>query len=165
MTAFLMAHKGNLAAYKDGMFVPSLNDADLDEYLQDERRFSFRWVIVDDEKTRILSEISKLLASIGATAPASDPLEAAKGLVALVFRLTPWTQRTSTLTDEARQVRDILAKASDPHRVLFIDLAAVFGAANGADYVEALRGPITELAGAYEAMLRKVCLLYTSRCV
>lgn len=156
MTAFLVAHKGNLAVYKDGMFVPSLNDADLDEYLQDEKRFSFRWVVVDDEKTRILSGISKLLASIGATAPASDPLEAAKGLVALVFRLPPWTQRTSTLTTEARAVRDILAKASDPHRVLFIDLAAVIGAANGTDYVDALRGPIIELAGAYEAMLRKV---------
>lgn len=156
MTAFLLAHKGNLAVYKDGMFVPSLNDADLDEYLQDDRRFSFRWVVVDDEKTRILSGISKLLASIGAAAPASDPLEAAKGLVALVFRLPPWTQRTSTLTEEARTVRDILAKASDPHRVLFMDLAAVFGAANGADYVDALRGPITELAGAYEAMLRKI---------
>jgi hypothetical protein len=156
MTAFLLVHKGNLAVYKGGMFVPSLNDADLDEYLQDERRFSFRWVVVDDEKTRILSGISKLLASIGAAAPASDPLEAAKGLVALVFRLPPWTQRTSTLTEEARTVRDILAKASDPHRVLFIDLAAVFGAANGADYVDALRGPITELAGAYEAMLRKI---------
>lgn len=156
VTAFLLAHKGNLAVYKDGMFVPSLNDADLDEYLQDERRFSFRWVVVDDEKTRILSGISKLLASIGAAAPASDPLEAAKGLVALVFRLPPWTQRTSTLTAEARAVRDILAKASDPHRVLFMDLAAVFGTANGADYVDALRGPIVELAGAYEAMLRKV---------
>lgn len=156
MTAFLLAHKGNLAVYKDGMFVPSLNDADLDEYLQDERRFSFRWVVVDDEKTRILSGISKLLASIGATVPASDPLEAAKALVALVFRLPNWTKRTATLSDEARQVRDILAKASDPHRVLFMDLAAVFGAANGADYVDALRGPIAELAGAYEAMLRKI---------
>lgn len=156
MTAFLLAHKGNLAVYRDGMFVPILNDADLDEYLQDEKRFSFRWVVVDDEKTRILSGIAKLLASIGAAAPASDPLEAAKGLVALVFRLPPWTQRTSMLTDKARQVRDILAKASDPYRVLFIDLAAVFGAANGADYVNALRDPITELAGAYEAMLRKI---------
>lgn len=156
MTAFLLAHKGNLAVYKDGMFVPSLNDVDLDEYLQDEQRFSFRWVVVDDEKTRILSGISKLLASIGAVAPASDPLEAAKGLVALVFRLPPWTQRTAKLTTEARAVRDILSKASDPHRVLFMDLAAVFGAANGSDYVNALRGPITELAGAYEAMLRKI---------
>ncbi|MFU2489585.1 ATP-binding protein [Thauera sp. WH-1] len=156
MTAFLLAHKGNLAVYKDGMFVPSLNDADLDEYLQDERRFSFRWVVVDDEKTRILSGISSLLASIGAAAPASDPLEAAKGLVALVFRLPNWTKRTATLSPEAREVRDILAKASDPHRVLFMDLAAVFGAANGSDYVDALRAPIIELAGAYEAMLRKI---------
>lgn len=156
VTAFLLAHKGNLAVYKDGMFIPSLNDAHLDEYLQDERRFSFRWVIVDDEKTRILSGISHLLASIGAAAPASDPLEAAKGLVALVFRLPNWTKRTVTLTAEAREVRDILSTASDPHRVLFMDLAAVFGAASGSDYVDALRGPITELAGAYEAMLRKI---------
>jgi hypothetical protein len=156
MTAFMLAHKGNLAVYKDGMFVPALNDADLDEYLQDERRFSFRWVVVDDEKSKILSGISELLASIGASAPASDPLEAARGLVALVFRLPAWTQRTATLSKEARSVRDILAKANDPHRVIFLDLAAVFGAANGSDYVEALRTPITELAGAYEAMLRKI---------
>ena len=83
-------------------------------------------------------------------------MEAAKSLVALVLRLPNWTKRTATLSAEAREVRDILAKANDPHRVLFIDLAAVFGAANGSDYVDALRAPIIELAGAYEGMLRKI---------
>lgn len=156
MTAFLMAYKGNLAVYKDGMFVASLNDADIDEYLQDKKRFAFRWVVVDTEKSKILTGISELLQSIGVTAHASDPLEAARGLVALVFRLPIWTQRTNTLSKAAREVRDILLKANDPHRVLFLDLAAVFGMPSGADYVDALRGPIKELVGAYEAMLRKI---------
>lgn len=156
LTAFLFAHKGNIAVYKDGIFIPRLTDADIDEYLQDLRRFSLRWVVIDEEKTRILSGISEILAEVGAASAARDPLEAARGLVALVFGLSAWCQRTHCISDEARAVRDTLLKASDPHKVLFVDLAAVLESTSGSDYVEALRGPITELAKAYDALLQRI---------
>jgi hypothetical protein len=54
LTAFLLAHKSNVAVYKDGMFIPRLTDADIDEYLQEASRFSLRWVVIDEEKARIL---------------------------------------------------------------------------------------------------------------
>lgn len=156
LTAFLLAHKGNVAVYKDGIFVPRLTDADIDEYLQDARRFSLRWVTIDEEKTKILSGISKILREVGASSAAKDPLEAARGLVALVLGLPAWVQRTGCLSPEARSVRDTLLKASDPHKVLFVDLAAVFGGADGKAYVKALRGPVRELAGAYDALLKRI---------
>jgi len=156
LTAFLLAHKGNVAAYKDGVFVPRLTDADIDEYLQDARRFSLRWVTIDQEKTKILSGISKILSEVGAASAAKDPLEAARGLVALVLGLPAWVQRTGCLSPEARSVRDTLLKASDPHKVLFVDLAAVFGGADGKEYVDALRGPVKELAEAYDALLKRI---------
>lgn len=156
LTAFLLAHKGNVATYKDGVFVPRLTDADIDEYLQDARRFSLRWVTIDEEKTKILSGIAKILSEVGAASTAKDPLEAARGLVALVLGLPAWVQRTSCLSSEARSVRDTLLKASDPHKVLFVDLAAVFGGVDGKKYVDALRGPIKELAEAYNALLRRI---------
>lgn len=155
-TAFLLAHKGNVAAYKDGVFVPRVTDADIDEYLQDEKRFSLRWVTIDDEKKRILDGIAEILSSVGAVSAANDPLEAARGLVAMVLGLPAWTQRTGTLSLEARSVRDTLLKASDPHKVLFVDLAAVLGTANGDAYVSALRGPVEELWSAYESLLRRI---------
>ncbi len=53
-------------------------------------------------------------------------------------------------------MRDTLLKASDPHKVLFIDLAALLENTSGQSYVEALRGPIIEIAGAYDALLERI---------
>lgn len=158
LAAFVLAHQSNVAVYKDGMFIPRLTDADIDEYLQDASRFSLRWVIIDEEKARILGGIANILAEVGHAAEARDPLEAARGLVALVFNLPVWTQRTHELSDGARAIRDTLLKASDPHKVLFVDLVALLDTSDGDAYVEALRNPIAELAGAYETMLRRVDL-------
>lgn len=154
--AFLLAHKGNLALYKDGMFIPRVTDADIDEYLQDSARFSMRWILIDQEKANILSGISDILTEVGASAKTRDPLEAARGLVALIFGLPAWSQRTHTLSDTARAVRDTLLKASDPHKVLFIDLAALLENSGGPSYVDALRGPITEIARAYDSLLARI---------
>ena len=156
LAAFMLAHQSNVAVYKDGIFIPHLTDADIDEYLQDANRFSLRWVVIDEEKARILSGIANTLSEVGHAAEARDPLEAARGLVALVFNLPVWTQRTHQLSDRARAIRDTLLKASDPHKVLFVDLVALLDTSDSDAYVEALRSPIAELAGAYETMLRSV---------
>lgn len=156
LTAFLLAHKANIAVYKDGMFLPRLTDFDIDECLQDPDRFSLRWVAIDEDKNRILEGISKLLADIGESVGAADPLEAARGLVAMVFNLPEWARRTSRLGQTAKDMRDMLLKASDPHKVLFVDLASLLGAADGKTYVKALHAPLQELAGAYSKMLSDV---------
>jgi hypothetical protein len=74
----------------------------------------------------------------------------------MVFSLPAWSQRTHRISDRARAVRDTLLKASDPHKVLFVDLVAILGTQDGTSYVEQLREPVIELAGAYDALLRKV---------
>ena len=156
LTVFMLAHKANVAVYKDGMFLPRLTDFDIDECLQDPDRFSLRWVAIDEDKTRILDGISKLLAEIGESAGAGDPLEAARGLVAMVFNLPEWARRTQRLGETPKAMRDMLLKASDPHKVLFVDLASLLDATDGETYVNALRAPLQELAGAYEKMLAEV---------
>jgi hypothetical protein len=156
LAAFLLAHKANVAVYKDGMFVPRLTDFDIDECLQDPDRFSLRWVAINEDKSRILEGISKLLTEIGETSGAAEPLEAARGLVAMVFNLPEWARRTSRLGRTAREMRDMLLKATDPHKVLFVDLASLLGALDGKAYVKALRAPLQELAGAYGKMLAEV---------
>jgi hypothetical protein len=156
LTAFLLANKGNLALYKDGAFVPELTEADLDEYLQDASRFSLRWIVIDEQKTAILQGVAKVLSELGAAPESMDPLESARGLVAVVFALPAWSQRTMRLSARARAVRDILLKASDPHRVLFIDLPGALDGKVGAQFVEELRSPVAELVGAYDELLRGI---------
>nr|WP_315463248.1 ATP-binding protein [uncultured Rhodoferax sp.] len=155
-TAFLLAHKANVAVYKDGMFIPRLTDFDIDECLQTPDRFSLRWVTLDENKNYILEGISTLLTEIGENVGAADPLEAARGLVAMVFNLPEWARRTSRLGAVAKDMRDMLLKASDPHKVLFVDLTSLLGATDGAAYIEALRVPLQELVGAYGKMLTGV---------
>ncbi|NCG53482.1 ATP-binding protein [Serratia fonticola] len=156
LMAFLLAYKGNIAVYKDGLFIPNITDADIDEYLQDERRFALRWIVIDNEKQKILEGIGQILASIGATSDSADPLEAARSLVAMVIGLPNWTQRTARLSSEAKKVRDTLLKANDPHKVLFIDLAAALDVENGQDYIDALQAPIEEIWNAYEKLLHQI---------
>ena len=129
LTAFLLAHKANVAVYKDGMFVPRLTDFDIDECLQDPDRFSLRWVAIDEDKNRILEGISEAPGRDRRdAAEAADPLEAARGLVAMVFNLPEWARRTPRWAKAAKDMRDMLLKASDPHKVLFVDLASLLGA-------------------------------------
>ncbi|QDJ49343.1 ATP-binding protein [Bordetella hinzii] len=156
LTAFLLANKANVAVYKDGMFVPRLTDFDIDECLQDPKRFALRWVTIDEDKNQILKGISNILAEIGENAGAADPLEAARSLVSMVFNLPEWVRRTSRLSQTAREMRDMLLKANDPHKVLFVDLASLLRAADGKAYVKALRAPLQELASAYGKMLAEV---------
>lgn len=156
LTAFLLAHKANVAVYKEGMFIPRLSDADIDECLQDPSRFTLRWIAIDEDKSKILEGISNLLAEVGEKSGASDPLDAARGLVAMVFNLPEWSRRTQRMGDTAKSIRDMLLKASDPHKVLFVDLASLLGAADGKSYVEELRAPLQEIATAYSKMLAEV---------
>ena len=60
------------------------------------------------------------------------------------------------LSETAKDMRDMLLKASDPHKVLFVDLASLLNTADGKAYVKALRAPLQELAGAYGKMLAEV---------
>jgi hypothetical protein len=156
LTAFVMAYKGNIAVYKDGVFVPAMSDADMDELLQDETRYSLRWITIDADKAKILAGISQILSEIGRGTSAEDPLEAARALVSMLLSLPAWSQRTQRLSREARAVRDTLLRASDPHKVLFVDLASIIGTGSESDYVEGLRLPLHQLANAYENMLGQI---------
>lgn len=156
LTAFLLAHKANIAVYKDGMFIPRLSDADIDECLQDPARFTLRWIAIDEDKSRILEGISTLLEEVGEKGGAADPLEAARGLVATIFNLPEWSRRTQSLGETAKAIRDMLLKASDPHKVLFVDLPSLLEADDGKAYVTALRAPLQEITTAYPKMLSEV---------
>lgn len=156
LTVFLLAHKANIAVYKEGMFIPKLSDADIDECLQDPTRFTLRWIAIDKDKSQILEGIASLLEEIGEKGGAADPLEAARGLVAMMFNMPEWARRTQHLGETAKAIRDMLLKANDPHKVLFVDLPSLLDATDATTYLAALRNPLQEIATAYPKMLSDV---------
>lgn len=153
--AFALANQHRMAVYKDGMFVPQIRPVDVDEALQDPSRFAIRHVQINEHRRDILKGVAKHLRKLGRTVEA-EPLEAARGLVTLVFDLPPWSRRTLLLSDRTRAVRDTLAKASDPHRVLFVDLPVLFGDLPVSKFLEALGDTLQEMQSAYPEMLSRV---------
>ncbi len=153
--AFALANQHRMAVYKDGMFVPQIRPVDVDEALQDPSRFAIRHVQINEHRRDILKGVAKHLRKLDRTVEA-EPLEAARGLVTLVFDLPPWSRRTLLLSDRTRAVRDTLAKASDPHRVLFVDLPVLFGDLPVPKFLEALGDSLQEMQSAYPQMLSRV---------
>lgn len=153
--AFLLCHADTVAVYRDGIFEPKITDVDVDEMLQDPNRFSLRWVQETGERKRSLKEIAAVTEAFGFKPKSAAPLEVAKSLVALAFSAPNWSRRTQELSAESRAVRDVLLKASDPHRLLFMDLPEVLKA-SPTELSGRLSGPLQELLGAYEGMVRRL---------
>lgn len=153
--AFVIANQHRMALYKDGMFVPQLREVDIDEALQDPNRFALRHVPVDKHKGDILRGVADHLRRLG-RGGTSEPLEAARGLVSLVFELPPWTRRTQLLQPRTLAVRDTLAHASDPHKVLFVDLPILFQGVPLTQYLRELGQALEEMQSAYDATLSRV---------
>lgn len=154
--AFFMAHRQNLAMYIEGVFCPELTDANVDEWLQDPSRIGFRYVQIGSQRRDILEGLSSALSQRLGRAIAPDPLDSARGLVSLAFALPNWTRRTESISSIAKDVRALLLKAHDPHKVLFNDLPALLSCDDGEELVDRVVKVIEELTDAYPAMLRIV---------
>lgn len=154
--AFFLANRQNLALYIEGVFIPDLTEPYLDEWLQDASRIVFRYVEIGEDRKKMLLQLSKTLNKHLINPISPNPLDSARALVALVLRLPGWTKRSTTLSAHAQMVRDLLLKASDPHKVLFIDLPTILSVTDPQDLTDAIIQAISELEQAYPILLRSV---------
>jgi len=155
LLAFALAHAEHIAVYRDGMFEPKLTDVDADELLQDPRRFNLRWVDKDTDHIASLESIALALDQCGFPTNGNSPLDVSRSLVKLAFSLSSWAKRTQRVSKTAKAVRDVLLRASDPNRLLMIDLPAILGVPLR-EIGSTLEPLLKELLDAYPQMLRRV---------
>lgn len=153
--AFFLANRPKLALYIENTFIPELTDAYLDEWLQDPRRVTWRFVQIDGKEEALLSELSKALRGQLGTA-ALDPLDSARALVGIVFNLPLWVRRTETLSNRTKSIRRLLLNASDPHKVLFQDLPLALETTNPVEIAKDVAEITQELTLAYSNRLETV---------
>ena len=155
LLAFALTHTDHIAIYRDGMFEPKLTDVDADELLQDPRRFSLRWVIKNTDHVAALESIASTLTRCGFAPKSISALGVSRNLVKLVFSLSFWAKRTQRVSPQARAVRDILLRASDPNRLLLIDLPNTLGV-SALEVGATIEPLLKELLEAYPKMLHSV---------
>lgn len=154
--AFYVAHRSQLAMYVDGVFTPDLTEPVVDDWLQDPQRIRFQYVAASKDQESLVRAIAASVSEQANVNIVAAPLDAARALVGMVMALPGWTKRTLTVSQTAQDVRAMLLKASDPHKVLFADLPTLLKADSSGDLVARLRAVTEELSSAYGHMLERV---------
>ncbi len=163
--AFILSLRREVAFYRQNVFQARVSDLDVDYLANDPRDAQLRWMDLSQRSRDLLSDMADIVRSLDPDNPLPDlePIDVAKGLVAISDRLPPWTGRTQHLSANAKQVRQLFKRASDPNSLIFdeIPLALVNGAGpNNEAALEAIssnvREGLIELQQAYPAMLHRL---------
>ena len=95
--------------------------------------------------------------------PNLEPIDVARGLVAIYDRLPPWVGRTQRLSANAKRIRQLLKQANDPNRLIFDDLPQVLDDSSvtlaeiATDEIsDRIREGLTELCQAFPTMMNRI---------
>jgi len=163
--AFILSQRERLAVYRDGIFRANFDDVDVDYLAKDAGTIQVRWMDMGQVSRRLLSDMASIVRELDNenTLAHLEPIDVARGLVAIFDRLSQWTKRTMQLSANAVRVREIFRRAHDPNKFLFDDIPATLGEEISLDsesgvqqIVQTVRDGLHELVQAYPAMLRRL---------
>ena len=163
--AFLLSQRGTLAFYRQGIFQARISDLDIDYLAKDPADVQLRWMDLTGVSRRLLSEMADVVRELDEENELShlEPLDVARGLVAIHDQLPPWVGRTQQLSRNAKHIRQLFKQAKDPNRLIFDDMPKVLDDAAGVGEEEAtqqiagqVRAGLLELQQAYPAMLNRM---------
>ena len=163
--AFALSKSHTLAFYREGVFQVRLTDLETDYLAKDPADLQLRWMDMSAVSRRLLSELADIVRELdsGNTLPNPEPIDVARGLVAIYDQLPAWAGRTQHLSTMAKRVRHLFKQAKDPNRLIFDDMPLELGSGDGASEEEnvarisvILREALTELREAYPSMLHRL---------
>lgn len=159
MLAYILTKTKDIAAYRDGIYTPKVDDLFVDYLIKDSKRISLKFVEADDVSNNIIMSVVKALQDVGINEQLTEPLDVARKLVSMVRGLHPWVLKTKTLTNQTIRFREIIKSANDPNKLLFEDLPKLYSSNN---LYENVKAALVELSDVYPAMLQAIGILMTS---
>jgi len=163
--AFILSQRNRVGVYREGIFRARFDDVDVDYLAKDPAALQLRWMDLSDVARRLLSGMAEIVRTLDqANALVHlEPIDVARGLVAIYEQLPPWTKRTMRLSANAVRVRDLFRRARDPNKFLFDDIPETLGGRVALADDEDLRQVVTgvqqgleELVDAYPVMLHRI---------
>jgi hypothetical protein len=120
--AYMLAKRETIAVYINGVYQTVIDDVVVDKLMQRPGDFRLRKI---DRSVRETAFLSGLALLFGITEEASLPV--AQALFQRFEALPTYAARTNRISEDARVIRRIVLKASDPEALLFDDLPAMLG--------------------------------------
>ena len=163
--AFILSNRHALAFYREGIFQARLTDLDVDYLARDPNDVQVRWMNLSDVSRRLLSDMADVVRDMdeGNALANLEPIDVARGLVAIYDQLPPWVDRTQHLSTNAKRVRHLFKQANDPNSLIFDDIPRALSEGVQPSEGETLRRiadsvreGLTELRQAYPSMLHRL---------
>lgn len=164
--AFILSQRENLAIYREGIFRARFDDVDVEYLAKDAEIIQLRWMDLNEVSHQLLSDMSDIVRYLDKNNELKylEPVDVARGLVAIYEQLPQWTKRTMRLSTNAVKVRDIFKRARDPNKFLFDDLPALLKSKkktstntyNIQKIVSVVNEGLQELVQAYPSMLHRL---------
>ena len=165
VVAFILSQKRNVAFYRQSIFQARVSDLDMDYLAKDPRDVQLRWMDLSQASRQLLSDLAGVVRTLEKdnTLPDLEPIDVAKGLVAIYDRLPPWVGRTQHLSTNAKQVRQLFKQAKDPNSFIFDDIPQALSGGLTADHEDVrltvaanVREGLVEMGQAYPEMLHRM---------
>ena len=165
MVAFILSHRRDLAFYRQGIFQARMSDLDMDYLVKDPADIQLRWMDLSDASRRLLSDMAAIVRELDEENALTnlEPIDVARGLVAIYDRLPPWVSRTQQLSANARQVRQLFKQANAPNKLILDDIPNLLGGGTAIHegdalrrIVEQVREGLRELREAYPSRLYRL---------
>lgn len=126
--SFILTQRDKLAVYREGLFKAYFDDVDVDYLTKDASSIQLRWMDISDISRRLLSELATIVRDLDTNSNLNhlEPIDVARGLVAIYDQLPQWTKRTMCISTNAAQIREMFKRARDPNKFLFDDIPEAF---------------------------------------
>ena len=163
--AFYLSCRDKLAVYRNGVFRALFDDVDVDYLAKDPSYIQLRWMELSETARHLLSGMAEIVRELDDTNDLSalEPIDVARGLIALYDRLPQWTTRTMRLSRNALTVRELFKNAHDPNQFLFNDIPETLqdrrtenGEQHWQEITTSVREGLQELVEAYPSLLRRL---------
>lgn len=164
--AFILTQRENLAIYREGIFRARFDDVDVECMAKDAETIQLRWMDLNKISRRMLFDMADVVRDLDEKNELKhlQPIDVARGLVAIYENLPNWTKRTMRLSARAIQVRDIFKRARDPNKFLFDDIPALVDSKKAdisdkddiRNIVSIVKEGLQELVQAYPLMINRL---------
>lgn len=163
--SFILSCQDSLAIYRGGMFSATFDDVAADYLSTDPRHIQLRWMNLDEVARHLLSSLAEVVRELDEQNQLveMEPIDVGRGLIAIYDRLPRWATRTMRLSSNARLIRDVFKRASDPNQFLFDDIPKTFGEGLSLsdevelrEIIKRVRDGLHELVSAYPSMLHRL---------
>jgi len=163
--AYILSERKHLAFYRDGIFQSRLNDVDIEILAKDASAIRIRYMNLSEMSKKLLSGLAETVRLLDKDNNLEhlEPIDVARGLIAIYDNVHPWAKRTLRLSKNTIRIRNLFKKANDPNKFLFDDIPALLD--NAPDLndpltvkkaVALVHNGLSELVHAYDVELERL---------